>query len=77
MLQQALLEEKSSGEDSNKETLDRLNNIKTEKNDAAESLEEITDRIAAKRQEYISKQQEERRLAKESEELRRLIKSIS
>jgi chromosome segregation protein len=75
--QEALLEEKSSGEDSNKETLDRLNNIKTEKNDAAESLEEITDRITAKRQEYISKQQEERRLAKESEELRITLGRVS
>ena len=72
-----LLEEKSSGEDNNKETLDRLNNIRNEKNDVKESLDEITERINFKRQEFISKQQEERRLSKESEELRITLGRVS
>lgn len=68
--QASLIEEKASGEDNNKETLDRLNTIRHEKKDIIESLEEITERIVAKRQDFISKQQEERKLSKQAEELR-------
>lgn len=68
--QNALLEEKNSGDDNNKETLDRLNTIKHEKEQIAESLEELTERISAKREEFVTQQQEERTLSKDSEEIR-------
>ena len=73
----ALLGEKTSGDTSNKETLDSLNAARNEKKELEEALSEKKARAEQMRQEYQQNQSEERNLAKESEELRIKIGRLS
>lgn len=73
----ALLGEKSSGDTSNKETLDSLNVARNEKKELEEALSEKKARAEKMRQEYQQNQKEERDLAKDSEELRIKIGRLS
>ena len=53
----AILEEKNSGDDDNKDALDRLNSIKREKENAEEALESIREEIRIKREKSVRKQE--------------------
>ncbi len=75
--QSSLLEEKGSGDDSNRETLDQLNNIKREKKEIEETLEELKDRAETKRADFAAQQGEERDLSKKVEELRISLGQLS
>lgn len=68
--QESLLEEKGSGDDNNRETLDKLSSIKREKKEIEEALEELRERAEAKRADFASQQEEERFLSKKVEEMR-------
>lgn len=74
---ETLLSEKSSGDSSNRETLDSLNTARGERQEIAEGLEEKKLRAQEMRDEYAANQQEERQLAKTSEELRISIGRLS
>lgn len=58
-----LLEEKDSDTDNNKETLDRLNRIRSEQNYIEESLYELRERIAEYKEDLAAARSEERSLA--------------
>ncbi len=75
--QNSLLEEKGSGDDNNRETLDQLNNIKKEKKEIEEALEELKERADEKRAAFASQQNEERDLSKKVEELRISLGQLS
>ncbi|MBR3787599.1 MAG: chromosome segregation protein SMC [Firmicutes bacterium] len=75
--QSALLEEKGSGDDSNRETLDRLSSIKRERKEIEEALDELRSRAEAKRADFASQQEEERALSKKVEELRITLGQLS
>ncbi|MDO4486922.1 MAG: chromosome segregation protein SMC [Bacillota bacterium] len=66
----SLLEEKNSGDDNNKETIDRLNSIRRDRDKTAEGLEEIKDRITSMRESCLAGQHEEKQLTAAAEELR-------
>ena len=68
--QQVLLQEKDTGEDHNRETLDRLNTMKREAQQAEELLAELKLQAAQKRVEFQDNQQQEQTLSKKVEELR-------
>jgi len=74
---EALLNEKSSGDTSNRETLDNLNAAKNERNEIEAALEEKKHRADKMRDEYQNNQREERDVAKTSEELRISIGRLS
>ena len=75
--QHSLMDEKGSGDDSNRETLDQLNNIKREKKEIEETLEELKDRVESKRAGFAADQAEERELSKKVEELRIMLGQLS
>ena len=66
----AILEEKNSGDDDNKDALDRLNSIKREKENAEEALESIREEIRIKREKSVRKQEESDRMAVSADDLR-------
>ena len=74
---EALLNEKSSGDTSNRETLDSLNAAKNERNEIEAALEEKKHRADKMRDEYQQNQRDERDVAKTSEELRISIGRLS
>lgn len=71
--QESLAGEKVTGDDSNRETLDQLNNIKREKKEIEETLEELKERSEQKRADFAAQQEEEMELSKKVEELRILL----
>ena len=75
--QTALLEEKDAAGDSNRDTLDKLNNIKREKAELKEALADITERAGEKRAAFAQQQSEERELSKKVEELRISLGQLS
>ncbi|MBQ6496880.1 MAG: chromosome segregation protein SMC [Firmicutes bacterium] len=74
---ETLLGEKSSGDSSNRETLDSLNAAKTERQELEEAVGEKKQRAQAMQEDFRQKQQEERDRAKTSEELRIEIGRLS
>ena len=74
---ESLLEEKNSGDDSNKDALDRLNSIKRERDKTAELIEDIKEEIRNKNGEAAQKQQEERKLAALADDLRISLGKLS
>lgn len=68
--QSALLEEKGTAGDNNRETLDQLNNIKREKKEIEETLGQLKAQAEEKRAAFAGQQAEERELSKKVEELR-------
>lgn len=68
--QTALLEEKGTAGDSNRETLDQLNNIKREKKEIEETLGQLKAQAEEKRAAFADQQSEEHVLSKKVEELR-------
>lgn len=67
---EALINEKTSGDSSNRETMDGLNAARNERKELEEDLEEKKTRAEKMREAYHADQEEERALAKASEELR-------
>ena len=65
-----LLAEKSSGEDSNKETLDRLNRIRAERDQSAADMESVRERLTERKGRLNEAYDRQRRLRSETEELR-------
>lgn len=74
---QQILEEKNSSEDSNRDTLDALNRLKTDKQALEESLEQTKAELQQKKEKYNSDMLEERQRSKEMEELRLSIGQLS
>lgn len=72
-----IMEEKSGGEDSNRDTLDALNRIRSEKQTLQEQLEECRSESENQRNQLEQEMLEERRLSRELEELRISIGQIS
>lgn len=72
-----IMEEKSGGEDSNRDTLDALNRIRSEKQILQEQLEECRSESENQRNQLEQEMLEERRLSRELEELRISIGQIS
>ena len=68
--QQQLLQEKDTGNDSNKEALDRLNRLRNEKMQTAEELDELKERTAAQKDRASADRERERSLSRNLEELR-------
>ncbi|MDO4745216.1 MAG: chromosome segregation protein SMC [Bacillota bacterium] len=75
--QASLLEEKGSAGDNNRETLDKLNNIKREKKEIEETLEDLRERADARRTDFAEKQNRERELSRRVEELRISLGQLS
>lgn len=75
--QEVLLREKESGNDSNKEALDRLNRLKSEREHTAEALEELRERAEQRRTVAAEAGDRERELSKEVEELRISLGQLS
>lgn len=73
----ALLKEKNLGQDSNKETIDRLNKIRSECRELEETIAELEERAADKRKENNEDRQRELLLSKSLEELRISIGQLS
>lgn len=73
----ALLEEKNSGDDSNKDAMDRLNSIKRERDRIADLLEDIKEEIRNKGKEAELKLQEEHKTAVQADELRISLGKLS
>lgn len=74
---ESLISEKNSGNDSNKENLDRLNNIKSEKERIAQKLEDAKERALHKKSDFDSIQKEERDMSRTFEEARLSIGQLS
>lgn len=72
-----IMEEKSGGEDSNRDTLDALNRIRSEKQTLQEQLEECLSESENQRNQLEQEMIAERRLSRELEELRISIGQIS
>lgn len=72
-----LLAERDSGDDSNKETLDRLSKTKNEKKEIQEYLEELRLQAEDRRADFGKQQQEERMLSGQLEELRLSLGQLS
>lgn len=75
--QASLLEEKGTGDDSNRETLDRLNDVRREKKEFEEALQELREQAEEKRADFASQQEEERELSRKLEELRITLGQLS
>ncbi|NLD19340.1 MAG: chromosome segregation protein SMC [Clostridiales bacterium] len=75
--QNTLLQEKDTGQDSNKETLDKLNTIKREKQEFEGALNQLRNNAEKKRKKFLQDQEEERALAKSVEELRISLGQLS
>lgn len=73
----ALLKEKNLGQDSNKETIDRLNKIRSECRELEETLSELEERAADKRKENNEDRQRELLLSKSLEDLRISLGQLS
>ena len=74
---QTLLAERDSGEDNNRETLDRLNEMKREIQELEETLGEMQRQADQQRTELQTKQKLERDLSREVEELRIKLGQLS
>ena len=68
---------KESGNDSNKEALDRLNRLKSEREHTAEDVEELRERAEQRRTVAAEAGDRERELSKEVEELRISLGQLS
>ncbi|MCF0144880.1 MAG: hypothetical protein HUJ79_07310, partial [Firmicutes bacterium] len=68
--QETLLGEKGAGEDSNRETVDSLNTARKEREELAAGIEAKRAEAGTLKETYEEKQQKERSLARETEELR-------
>ncbi len=75
--QNVLLQEKDTGEDSNREVLDRLNRIRNDRKQLEEDIEDLKVRAAEGRNEFAQMQNEERTLSKTVEELRISLGQLS
>ena len=75
--QNSLIDDKDTGEDSNREMLDQLNKTRSEKDEIAGALEEVRERAIDKRAVFAKEQQEERELSKNVEELRISLGQLS
>lgn len=73
----ALIQEKDTGDDNNKDTLDRLNRIKSERQQLSDELEELKLQAARERESFSQKQKRERELSKSVEELRVVAVQLS
>ena len=65
----ALLSDKDSGEDSNKETLDNLNQMRHEKERIVDNLEHIKEQRLLKKEEFAAMREDEKKLARTFEDL--------
>lgn len=73
----ALSQDKMSGEDSNKEALDKLNRIKNQREHIVSDLNDLRERAADEKAKFSRDQEEERYLSKIVEELRILLGRLS
>ncbi|MDO4545058.1 MAG: chromosome segregation protein SMC [Bacillota bacterium] len=73
----SIANEKDTGDDSNRETLDKLNRIKDERQQESEALEELKDRIREKREGYEQDRRQERELSASVEDLRITVGQLS
>lgn len=73
----SLLMEKSSGDDENRDALDRLNSIKRERDKTSEVLEDLKEEIRNKTAEAARKHQEEQQLASAADDMRISLGKLS
>ena len=73
----ALIEEKSSDDDSNRELLDRLNRMRNQTGQLSEELEDLKETAAGRRNEYQIQIRQEKELSKTVEELRISLGQLS
>ncbi len=73
----ALLSDKDSGEDSNKETLDNLNRMRNEKERIADSLEHDREQWQLKKDNFAAICEDEKKLSRTFEELRISISQLA
>lgn len=72
-----LLSERDTGDDSNKETLDRLSRTKNEKKEILEYLQDLKRKAEEKRAGFVKQQEEEKTLSAAVEELRISLGKLS
>ena len=73
----ALLSDKDSGEDSNKETLDNLNQMRHEKERIVDNLEHINEQRLLKKEEFAAMREDEKKLSRTFEDLRISLSQLS
>ena len=73
----ALLSDKDSGEDSNKETLDNLNQMRHEKERIVDNLEHIKEQRLLKKEEFAAMREDEKKLSRTFEDLRISLSQLS
>lgn len=74
---EALLSDRDSGEDSNKETLDNLNQMRHEQERIAEGLEHAKEQRLLKKEEFAAMREDEKKLSRSFEELRISLSQLS
>ncbi len=74
---EALLSDRDSGEDSNKETLDNLNQMRHEQERIAEGLEHAKEQRLLKKEEFAAMREDEKKLSRGFEELRISLSQLS
>ena len=73
----ALLSDKDSGEDSNKETLDNLNQMRHEKERIVDNLEHIKEQRLLKKEDFAAMREDEKKLSRTFEDLRISLSQLS
>lgn len=73
----ALLSDKDTDEDSNKETLDHLNQMRHEQERIAETLEHAREQRTLKKEEFAAMREDEKKLSRTFEELRIAVSQLS